>query len=41
MPGVFKIHPFLPTAQVIEELLLLIEVSEEGEWEGQVVYLPL
>jgi hypothetical protein len=41
MPGVFKIHPFLPTAQVIEELLLLIELSEEGEWEGQVVYIPL
>lgn len=41
MPGVFKVHPLLPTAQVIEELLLLIEASKEGEWEGQVVYIPL
>ena len=41
MPGVFKIHPFVPTSQVIEELLLLIEASEEEEWEGQVVYIPL
>jgi hypothetical protein len=41
MPGVFKVHPILPTAQIIEELLLLVEASEEGEWEGQVVYIPL
>jgi hypothetical protein len=41
MPGVFKIHPSLPIAQVIEDLLLLIEGSEEGEWEGKVLYLPL
>jgi hypothetical protein len=41
MPGVFKIHPSLPIAQVIEDLLLLIEVSEEDEWEGKILYLPL
>jgi hypothetical protein len=41
MPGVFKIHPSLPVSQVIEDLLILIEASEEGEWEGKVLYLPL
>ena len=35
--GVFKIHPSLPIAQVIEDLLLLIEASEEGEWEGKIL----
>lgn len=41
MPGVFKINPSLPVARVIEDLLFLIEASKEGEWEGQILYLPL
>jgi hypothetical protein len=41
MPGVFKINLSLPVAEVIEDLLILIEASEEGEWEGKVLYLPL
>jgi hypothetical protein len=40
MPGVFKIRPHLSKGQIIEELLLLVEASEEGEWEGQVFYIP-
>jgi len=28
-------------AVAIDEILILAECSEEGEWEGQVRYLPL
>ncbi len=41
MPGVFETGRRVPVGQVIEELLILAECSEEGEWEGQVRYLPL
>lgn len=41
MPGVFEIHPDLPLASVIADVLLLAECSESGEWEGQVRYLPV
>jgi hypothetical protein len=41
MPGVFEVSRDLPIGQVIEDILLLAEASVEGEWEGQVRYLPL
>jgi hypothetical protein len=41
MPGVFEIRRALLLGDVIEELLLLVDCSFEGEWEGQVRYLPL
>ena len=41
MPGVFEIPTGLPLAVGIEELVLIAEVSLDGEWEGQVRYLPL
>ena len=41
MPGVFEVPRSLPVKQVIEDLLLLAQCSGEGEWEGQVRYLPL
>lgn len=41
MPGVFEVGRGVTVAQAIEDLLLLAECSEEGEWEGQVLYLPL
>lgn len=41
MPGVFEIRTSLPLAPAIEEILLLAECSHDGEWEGQVRYLPL
>jgi len=40
MPGVFEVPLSLPIGIAIEEILLLIECSGEGEWEGQVNYLP-
>lgn len=41
MPGVFEVNRGLPIGAAIEDLLLLTECSEKGEWEGQVRYLPL
>jgi hypothetical protein len=41
MPGVVEVPPTLPLARVVEDLALLAECSHNGEWEGQVLYLPL
>ena len=41
MPGVFEVSASLPIGRAIEDLLLLAECSEEGEWEGQIRYIPL
>ena len=41
MPGVFEVGRVVPVGLVIEEVLLLVECSFDGEWEGQVRYLPL
>ena len=41
MPGVFEVKSGAALGPIIADLLLLIEASEEGEWEGQVRYLPL
>lgn len=41
MPGVFEVNRRQSMSVLIEDLLLLAECSEEGEWEGQVRYLPL
>jgi hypothetical protein len=41
MPGVFEVAPTVPVGLAIEDILLLAESSLEGEWAGQVRYLPL
>ncbi len=41
MPGVFEVPNTLSIGRAIDDLLLIIECSLEGEWEGQVRYLPL
>jgi len=41
MPGIIEVRQDLPISGVIEDLLLRIGASEAGEWEGQVLYLPL
>ncbi len=41
MPGVFEISRNLPLGVAIEDVLLLEKCSLDGEWEGQVRYLPL
>jgi hypothetical protein len=41
MPGVFELRQQVPIAQAIEEILLIVECSLEGEWEDQIIFLPL
>jgi hypothetical protein len=41
MPGVFEITRSVPIATAIEEIIIIAECSVDGEWEGQVRYLPL
>jgi hypothetical protein len=41
MPGLFEVSQQIPIASAIEDILLLVECSLEGEWEGQVRFLPL
>ena len=41
MPGVFVLNDRLPIKQAIDELLLIDACSEQVEWEGLVLYLPL
>jgi Domain of unknown function (DUF5615) len=41
MPGVFEVGQDVPVRRAIEDIEVLAECSLEGEWEGQVQYLPL
>jgi len=41
MPGVFEVPNTLSIGRAIDDLLLIVECSLEGEWQGQVRYLPL
>ncbi|HWB17188.1 MAG TPA: DUF5615 family PIN-like protein [Vicinamibacterales bacterium] len=41
MPGVFAASSRASVGATIEDLLLLAECSIDGEWDGQVLYLPL
>jgi hypothetical protein len=41
MTGVFEVGRDVPIGRAIEDILLLTEYSFDGEWEGQVRYLPL
>ena len=41
MSGVFEVSRTVPIGIVIDDILLLAELSLENEWEGQVRYLPL
>ena len=41
LPGVFEVGQVVPIGRAIEDILLLTECSLDGEWKGQVRYLPL
>jgi len=41
MPGVFEINRRTPLGIIINDLILIVELSLDDEWEGQVRYLPL
>ena len=38
--GVFVVSDRIPIGQAIDELYLLATCSRDGEWDGQVVYVP-
>ncbi|NMG20819.1 DUF5615 family PIN-like protein [Brasilonema bromeliae] len=41
MPGLFEVSRRVSVGLAIEEIILIGECSLEGEWEGQVRFLPL
>ncbi len=41
MPGIVEVPQSLPIGQAIDDILLLAAASQTGEYEGQVLYLPL
>jgi predicted nuclease of predicted toxin-antitoxin system len=41
MPGVIEVISSAPIGSLVEELALIVECYEDGELEGQVLYLPL
>lgn len=41
MPGIFVVHDRMAVRQAIEELWLIEVCSDQAEWAGLVVYLPL
>lgn len=41
MPGLFEVNRRVPVGLAIEEIILIAECSNQGEWEGQVRFLPL
>lgn len=41
MPGVIAVQPGASIAEVIEDMLLILEASDAEEFQNQVVYLPL
>jgi len=41
MPGIFEVSRSVRVGAAIEDILLIAECSLEGEWDGQVRYLPL
>lgn len=41
MPGVFEVSRTVPIGRAVEDILLIVDCSRPGEWDGQVRYLPL
>ena len=40
MPGVIEVPDDVTIGRAIEDILLIAELSQPGEWEGLVIYLP-
>lgn len=41
MAGVFVLDDRFPVGPAIQEILLIVECSEESDWNGRVIHLPL
>ena len=40
MPGLFVVSREMPVGKAITDLQVLLECSQEGEWDGLVLFLP-
>ncbi len=41
IPGILLADQSAPIGRIIADLLLIVDASEQEEWEGQIHYLPL
>lgn len=41
LAGIIEAAQSIPIGTVIQDIVLIDECSQEGEWEGQIRYLPL
>ncbi len=41
MAGMFVVNDRMSFSEAIDELLLLVDVTEQLEWESKILYLPL
>jgi hypothetical protein len=41
MSGVFILNDRLPVGRAIDELLLMVACTEQAEWSGRAVHVPL
>ena len=41
MPGIFILNDRLAVGPALQEIMLMAACSEQGEWNGRVVHLPL
>ena len=41
MPGVFEVSLHAAIGEIADDILLVVDASDEHEWEGQVRYVPL
>jgi hypothetical protein len=41
MPGLIVVHTNAQVGSTVNDILMLAVASRPGEWEGQVIYLPL
>lgn len=41
MPGVLEVGRGLSIGQAVEQILLLVDCSLDGDWENQIRYLPM
>ncbi len=41
IPGILLAEQSAPIRQIIADLLLIMDASEQSEWDGQIHYLPL
>jgi hypothetical protein len=40
MSGVLEVNDRAPIANIVEDILLVVQAGKENEWEGQVLYIP-